>query len=58
VLHEVQSLENADIPIFHGKPLHARRYSMSEMNRDVEIIRRALRSNSRHLEGVLPPNAS
>jgi Domain of unknown function (DUF4135) len=53
VWHEVQSLENADIPIFRGKPLHARRYSVLEMNRDIEIIRRALGSNSKHVERVV-----
>jgi len=45
VLSEIQNLEDADIPIFHGKALRPRGHSIGKTNRNVEIIRSALAVN-------------
>jgi hypothetical protein len=39
---EITSLEDADIPIFHGKAAGLRRYSIKELNQDAEIIQSVL----------------
>jgi lantibiotic modifying enzyme len=53
VRREIQNLEDADIPIFHGKALRPRSNSMGETNRNLEIIRSALTANHSVLCGTV-----